>query len=116
MEIKGNLPIKCFNACNSPRNLAWIANGKAPEVDEVWIEANSTHKAFKGEKLIHYHINQGEVATAISESFHNNYTKELHPLKYPKSSVVAKTANGISLTMNLLGFVVEAFSDNPHTP
>jgi RHS repeat-associated protein len=94
----------------SPANVAKISNGAAPHVDQTWIEANPPHVGFEKAKLIHHHIDQAEIATALPEPVHNAYTKELHPLKYPKA-----VSGGLSLSLNIFSIAIEAFSNNPHT-
>ena len=89
------------NAAGFPRNGRWfwrenlkknptlfsdtnkfrIRKGKSPIVDEVWIRSNPTHESFMGEKLIHHHIDQGAVASALPEKLHQGWDRALHPKK-----------------------------------
>jgi hypothetical protein len=95
----------------SPANRAKLANGAAPTVDAQWIEANPTHAGFEKDILIHHHEMQGNVATALPKTVHEQWTKDLHPLKYPKT----KSINGLGLSINLLSVAIELFSKDPHT-
>jgi RHS repeat-associated protein len=92
-------PNGASNAAGYPRNRVWfwnemlrenmdlfsdanrdlIARGFSPRVDEQWIAHFPQHQAFKGERLIHHHIDQGPIATPIPESVHRAWHGTLHP-------------------------------------
>ena len=108
----------------SQSNIWKIKNGFAPVVNDQWIKFNPNHSAYKGDKLIHHHINQGKVATAIPQGAHNKYFKELHPIRTNQQKANAKmraalrvnTATAkVGVAYNIFGVMYEVFSDNPHT-
>ncbi len=63
----------------SDANKLRIKQGKAPVVDDAWVKANPTHESFKGEKLIHHHIDQGANASGLPEKLHQKWDGPLHP-------------------------------------
>jgi RHS repeat-associated protein len=63
----------------SETNKAFIRKSIAPEVGDTWIKSNPTHAAFKKDKLIHHHIDQGEFACGLPEKIHKGYHGPLHP-------------------------------------
>jgi RHS repeat-associated protein len=63
----------------SETNKAFIRKSIAPEVDDTWIKSNPTHAAFNKDKLIHHHIDQGEIACGLPEKIHKGYHGPLHP-------------------------------------
>lgn len=63
----------------SPDNVAKIKAGRAPIVNDKWIEFNPTHAEYKGGKLIHHHIEQGRIAAGIPEKVHTDFFSKLHP-------------------------------------
>ena len=62
----------------SADNAARIRKGSAPIVDAKWIQYNPTHTEYMGDKLIHHHINQGNMATGIPEAAHKKFSSDLH--------------------------------------
>jgi hypothetical protein len=64
-----------FDAVNAAR----IRAGRAPIVNERWLQYNPMHKPFEGAKLIHHHVDQGPVATPLPEPVHRQYHSPLHP-------------------------------------
>ena len=60
---------------NSPEmfdkeNIAKIKQGKAPFVNEKWIEHNKSHAKWRGQKLEHHHKNHGKNAFALPWKAH----------------------------------------------
>ena len=49
-----------------------------PIVDDTWIEYNPTQMSFKGDPLIHHHVDGGPIATAIPERVHLWWFRQLH--------------------------------------
>ena len=101
-----------------------INNGLSPRVDEQWIKYNPTHAAYKNQVLVHHHINQGEIATAIPEGVHQKYFKQLHPIRTANEKAAAKVRStgragrftkGVGGLYNMTFILLEVFSDNPHS-
>ena len=63
----------------SVSNRAAILKDRAPIVDAQWIRDNPTHAGYKGNKLIHHHLNQGHRAAGLPERIHRRYHGTLHP-------------------------------------
>jgi len=65
----------------SPENVARIKapSPRSPKVDSTWIKYNPQHQSFMGETLIHHHIGQGPIATAVPEPIHQAWSGALHP-------------------------------------
>ncbi len=63
----------------SEANAAAIRAGRSPVVDAKWVAGNATHQSFLGERLIHHHIEQGGIATALPECIHQAWSNMLHP-------------------------------------
>ena len=68
----------------SPDNIALIKLGKSPYVDDVWLKYNPTQISYKGDKLIHHHVEQGAKATGVPEKLHRGMFDLLHPYKGEK--------------------------------
>ncbi len=93
-------------------NVTRIRQGLSPEANAKWIEFNPNHAAYKGNKLIHHHIDQGNMAAGIPEKAHQKFHKELHA-----NSGGKKTAR---VGTKLAGFAVvfdiaAARNGNPHS-
>ncbi|HEX5444529.1 MAG TPA: hypothetical protein VFW87_11890 [Pirellulales bacterium] len=65
----------------SDANKTSIRRGRAPVIDDTWLEHNPMHQPFKGDKLIHHHIDQGKMASALPEPYHQDAHTDLHPKK-----------------------------------
>jgi hypothetical protein len=65
----------------SQANRDLVRDGYAPRVDPQWIQHNPTHSSFNGQKLIHHHLMQGNIAVAIPVSVHNGWYSTLHPYR-----------------------------------
>jgi hypothetical protein len=63
----------------SEANAALIRRGRAPVVDATWVAGNPTHQSFLGDTLIHHHIDQGGIATALPQRVHRAWHSILHP-------------------------------------
>jgi hypothetical protein len=63
----------------SEANKVAIRAGRSPIVDDTWIQHNPTHQSFKGNKLVHHHIDQGPMASGLPEKIHQSWHAELHP-------------------------------------
>lgn len=65
----------------SQGNVDRIKRGRSPIVNSQWIKYNEGHSSYRGDKLIHHHIDQGRFAVGIPETAHNEFTNVLHPRK-----------------------------------
>jgi RHS repeat-associated protein len=63
----------------SEANATAIRAGRSPTVDAKWVEGNPTHASFLGDTLIHHHIDQGSMATALPQRVHRAWHGVLHP-------------------------------------
>jgi hypothetical protein len=54
----------------SDSNRAIIAKGRAPIVDDQWIQHFPEHADYRGELLIHHHLDKGRMAIPLPESVH----------------------------------------------
>jgi RHS repeat-associated protein len=63
----------------SDANAALIRRGRAPVIDATWVAGNPTHQSFLGDTLIHHHIGQGGIATALPQRVHRAWHSILHP-------------------------------------
>lgn len=60
-----------LNPSSISNNNRWkIEHGLSPKIDDEWIKEFPEHGGYKGEKLIHHHVDQGKYAIPISESTH----------------------------------------------
>ena len=73
-----NQLLKAHPEMFSPENIQRIKDGLVPLIDEAWVKYNPTHVEHMGGKLIHHHVNQGNMATAIPEAVHRKFYFELH--------------------------------------
>lgn len=96
----------------SDENKVKIRRGTpAPTIDDQWIKYNSTHAEYKDGKLVHHHIDQGNMATGIPERAHLKYNKDLHPNRGGRlKGGLGKIGNALSV--NMLAF--DIFSSDPH--
>jgi hypothetical protein len=68
----------------SPENLRRILqDGRAPHVDDWWLAYHPTQKPYKGDILVHHHIEQGPWAAGIPQKVHREFYPELHPITNP---------------------------------
>lgn len=92
-------------------NIAQIKAGRSPIVDETWISFNSSHSAYKGNKLIHHHIDQGKMAAGIPEQVHYDFFSELHPKLRVAGLGLKMNAKGLlGSTLSFLGTFGDFFS------
>lgn len=78
--------LKKFPDFFDAKNKALIRSGHSPKVNMKWIDFHPNHKAYKGDKLIHHHKNQGNNATGIPQQAHRDLSKELHTVTNGKAS------------------------------
>ncbi len=55
----------------SPANKAAIKAGRSPVVDEQWIKTFPEHAPYKGETIIHHHLDYGPNAIPLPETVHS---------------------------------------------
>ena len=72
-QVLKNRP-ELFDTMNAGR----IRSGQAPIVNDTWVRWNPQHEAFFGNRLVHHHIGQGPVATAVPENVHRTWSSALH--------------------------------------
>jgi RHS repeat-associated protein len=101
-----------FNSSNKWR----IENNIAPTVNDQWIKYNPSHVAYKGDKLIHHHIDQGRFAVGIPEKVHRTFFKELHnrASSWFKANKVKSTGNTFMLVFSSVD-IIKAADKNPDT-
>jgi hypothetical protein len=64
----------------SKENAKLINGGRAPIIDNQWLEHFPSHRIFSGDKLIHHHIDQGAIATPMPATAHGKvWHSDLHP-------------------------------------
>ncbi|SJZ93246.1 RHS repeat-associated core domain-containing protein [Sediminibacterium ginsengisoli] len=119
-------PARGTNAAGVPRNANWffkqqlaanpemfseankikIKINRNPVVDAQWIKHNPAATKYLGERLIHHHIEGGELAAAIPEKLHRDAFSELHPYvtkgASPRGAKIRGIAGG---ALNMLGNV-----------
>jgi len=60
-----------LNSTSISKNNRWkIKHGYSPTIDDVWIKEFPEHGGYKGERLIHHHVEQGKYAIPVPESTH----------------------------------------------
>jgi RHS repeat-associated protein len=105
----------------SAENMGLIKNGYSPMVDDTWIKYNPTHTGYKGDKLIHHHVDQGRFATGIPEKAHRQMTKQMHPTSRktysnPKMRFSGKMSGvrlgGVLAFLNIMPLIL----DSPQCP
>ncbi|WPQ60127.1 RHS repeat-associated core domain-containing protein [Chitinophaga sancti] len=101
----------------SQQNRMAIKAQRAPIVDEQWLTYNPAHAGYEGSKLVHHHIEQGNLAAAIPEKVHTDYFKKLHPelkgqLRGAKISSTLGTALGI---LSTAGDIFSFMNGNPES-
>lgn len=99
---------KMFDNSNQIR----IKRGLSPEVNAKWIEFNPNHVAYKGDKLIHHHIDQGEMAAGIPQRAHRENFKDLHHNRGGRSS--SKLDGKLGLFAMIFD-LSSALNGNPHS-
>ena len=55
----------------SPENQAAVKAGRSPIVDDTWIRHFPEHAPYKGETLIHHHLDYGPMAIPLPETVHS---------------------------------------------
>jgi hypothetical protein len=60
-----------------------IKDRRAPIVDETWLTWHRTQSAYKGDKLIHHHVEQGPWAVGLPQKVHRDFYPEVHPWTNP---------------------------------
>lgn len=101
----------------SPENIVNIKAGKSPVVDNVWIKYNSVDASYLGNKLVHHHIDQNNMAAGIPEKVHYDYFSELHPNLNSKSTFLSRVGGKLGKVGGILNFItfINVWSKNPHT-
>ncbi len=99
-------------------NVAAIKQGRAPIVNDKWVQYNPTHLKYKGIKLQHHHIKQGNMAAGIPKKVHYDYFKEIHPnLKANgdklKGSGLKGALGGSLMVVGGLGDIAGILNGNP---
>ena len=60
-----------LNPSSISKNNRWrIEHGLSPTIDNVWIKEFPEHGGYKGEILIHHHVDQGKYAVPVPASTH----------------------------------------------
>jgi hypothetical protein len=59
-----------YSSTLSDANLGSIEQRRSPVVDDQWIRAFPEHEAYRGEVLIHHHLDQGPLAIPLPDSLH----------------------------------------------
>jgi len=88
-----------------------IKAGISPKVNDQWIKYNPTHSEYKHSKLIHHHVDQGNVATGIPEAAHVKYNKELHPNRGVRLKGRLNIAGNLFSAATMM---FDIFSSDPH--
>ncbi len=65
----------------SPTNVQRINQGRAPWVDQQWLDYHPGQVLYEGDILAHHHWDQGPMAFGIPEEFHRLFYPELHPFQ-----------------------------------
>ncbi|MDC2663187.1 SpvB/TcaC N-terminal domain-containing protein [Bacteroides ovatus] len=102
----------------SKENVKLIQSKHAPIVDEQWIAHNKTHVNFKGNKLVHHHVEQGRFAVPIPEEVHRMYYSQLHGIKRGKYNANMRFLKGNVLfsSIGALLNITSLFIDSPNSP
>jgi hypothetical protein len=103
---------------------------RSPKVDPLWLKFNPTHAPFEfdangnRQTLIHHHVDQKNLAVALPEKAHQQYSSYLHG-KYRSKSTGLKTKaqiknaiRGASNSLSVIGFLLDAkgiYAGDPHT-
>jgi hypothetical protein len=56
---------------------------RAPIVDDTWIKYHVCQRSYKGDTLIHHHVEQGPWAVGLPQKIHRDYYPEVHPWTNP---------------------------------
>ncbi|WP_172795172.1 hemagglutinin repeat-containing protein, partial [Polycladidibacter hongkongensis] len=56
----------------SQANQTAVANGRAPVVDDDWLRVFPEHSDFRGQQIIHHHMDYGQYAIPVPRGAHNN--------------------------------------------
>lgn len=67
----------------SEANKNAIASGAAPKVDRRWLQYNPQHGPYRGDVLVHHHVEQGPYAVGLPEQAHRDFYAYLHPITNP---------------------------------
>jgi hypothetical protein len=73
-QLKAQQPA-AFDAANAAK----VRAGQSPVVNDTWVGQYPEHQAFKGQRLVHHHVDQGPIATPLPEIIHQKWYKALHP-------------------------------------
>lgn len=98
----------------SEKNKAKIKKRQAPIIDETWIKHNNNHQGFKGDKLVHHHIDQGNIAVGLPEKVHKSWNKILHPFRGARGQKVKGVVNSGLVLFDVVGTIAGFVSDDPH--
>jgi hypothetical protein len=109
----------------SPSNIDRVnTQNLAPIVDEQWIKYNPSHTQYKGQRLVHHHINHGKFAVAIPQDAHIEYSKYIHFITRAESSltvgekqaVIRQKIRGMNRTLGVMGVFVDVVSSSAGNP
>lgn len=95
----------------SSENIAEIRANRSPKIDDQWITYNSTHAEYKHGKLVHHHVDQGNMATGIPEKAHQKYFKDLHA---NRGGRIKGGLGKIGNVLGVFGLAFDIFSSDPH--
>ncbi|MFG5382808.1 DUF6862 domain-containing protein [Yoonia sp. R2-816] len=56
----------------SQANQTAVANGRAPVVDDDWLRVFPEHSDFRGQQIVHHHMDYGQYAIPVPRGAHNN--------------------------------------------
>ncbi|MFB3815386.1 MAG: hypothetical protein ACE14L_14875 [Terriglobales bacterium] len=66
----------------SDENHKRIARGVSPRVDRQWLGYFADHTPYKGQTLVHHHIENGPEAAPIPHGLHSKHHRDLHEAVY----------------------------------
>lgn len=56
----------------STENIERINARRSPVVDDDWLMVYPEHSAYRGDVIVHHHVEQGRYAIPVPRSAHNN--------------------------------------------
>ena len=79
-----NEMLKQYPQLFSAWNKDLITNQKrAPIIDDTWLMWHLKQRIYKGDKLVHHHVEQGPWAVGIPQAIHREFYPEMHPWTNP---------------------------------